>query len=376
MAFPNDSTVLIIVRVLAGIAHGIAYITGVCHASENCVKEIRGVLLSCFNYMVMVSAFLTAIVIPFVQEEEPADSFEVNVLLGGFCLMYALMAVAFTPCLTFESIVYLIQRQRYSEAIHNMVKLRNESVETWEIKNEFDEMKLMVAEDLRTTPYILKDGNTRPLLLIVLTKFVTVLGFNYAVNMVRVAAIDPVTTPVWSPTAIYTIRICVLLVGMLVADIYGRRKLLAVSAGASGIALVLYGILCLTFNDPIIQSIPMFAFEVFAALGMLNIPDVLLSEAFPITKKILSMALVNTIENVLQIAIVAITYQMHVQSYAIPIATAFGVVLVLITGFLYHNLPETRVMSLRQARSEFRKKNEDMTYNREQPSANVNNYYT
>lgn len=373
IALPGNAAVLIIVRALAGIAHGFTYITGICHASENCVKEYRGTLMSMFHYMILISIVTVVFIIP-VDSEPELDNFDINMVIGILSLLYSLMGLAFIPCLTYESIVYLIQRQQYREAINNMIKLRNESQETWEIKNDFDEMKLMVAEDLRTKRSILKDGNTRPFLMIVLTKIVVALGFNYTLNMIRVAAIAPVTTEMWSPGTVFGIRAVVATICVFLVDVYGRKKLFAISTLGAGASMILYGIVYLTTDHQIGQSIPIFVFEVFGAIGMLNIPDVLMSEAFPITKKILSMCLASLTEYALQILFIAVTYQMSVSDYLLPVVFTIGSLLVVLAVFLHMNLPETRVMSLRQARSEFRKKYDEVTFNRESLPPNFNHY--
>lgn len=364
---------LIIARTLAGIAHGLAYITGICHASENCVKEFRGTLISCFHYLIIISVFTVTVIMP-IENDPSAGSFDLNMVIGGLCLFYGLLALVMIPCLTFESVVYLIQRQQYREAIHNMVKLRNESQETWEIKNDFDEMKLMVAEDLRTKRSILKDGNTRPFILILLTKCVTALGFNYALNMIRALAVGAVTTDMWSSGTIFGIRFLVVTVCIFLVDILGRKKMFSISTLGAGASLIVYGIVYSTTNHQIGQSVPVFCFEVFAAIGMLNIPDVLMSEAFPITKKIVSMTIAAITEYSLQILIIGVTYQMPVESFLEPVVFIFGALLIVLAVFLYMNLPETRVMSLRQSRSEFRKKYDEVTYNREQLPPHLNHY--
>lgn len=370
----GNAVALIIARALAGIAHGFAYITGICHASENSVKEYRGILISYFHYCIILSAFIVTVILP-LEGNPQAHTFDYNMLLGGMCLLYSVLGLAFVPCLTFESIVYLIQRLMYREAITNMIKLRSESQETWEIKNDFDEMKLMVAEDLRAKRSILKDGNTRPLILIVLTKFVTALGFNYALNMIRMEGVDPLTTAMWSPTTLLAIRVIVMSICIFLVDTLGRKKLFGVSTLGAGISLIVYGIVhTLTDYAAIGRSIPIFAFEVLASIGMLNIPDVLMSEAFPIKKKILSITLASLTEHALQILIIGLTYQMSVESYVVPVVFTFGAILVTLAVFLYTNLPETRVMSLRQARSEFRKKYDEVTFNREQLPPHLNNY--
>lgn len=369
----SNAAMLIIARTLAGIAHGLAYITGICHASENCVKEFRGTLISCFHYLIIISVFTVTVIMP-IENDPSAGSFDLNMVIGGLCLFYGLLALVMIPCLTFESVVYLIQRQQYREAIHNMVRLRNESQETWEIKNDFDEMKLMVAEDLRTKRSILKDGNTRPFILILLTKCVTALGFNYALNMIRALAVGAVTTDMWSSGTIFGIRFLVVTVCIFLVDILGRKKMFSISTLGAGASLIVYGIVYSTTNHQIGQSVPVFCFEVFAAIGMLNIPDVLMSEAFPITKKIVSMTIAAITEYSLQILIIGVTYQMPVESFLEPVVFTFGALLIVLAVFLYMNLPETRVMSLRQSRSEFRKKYDEVTYNREQLPPHLNHY--
>lgn len=320
-----------------------------------------------------MSAFIVVILLP-AEFDSTADNFNFNMLIGTLCLIYAVLGLAFIPCLTFESVVYLIQRQQYREAIHNMIKLRNETAETWEIKNDFDEMKLMVAEDLRTKPSIFQDGNTRPFILILLTKFVVVLGFNYALNMIRVAALQEVTSEMWASGTLLGIRVIVVTVSIFFVDVLGRRKLFFVSTMGAGCALLIYGLIYLTTDNAIGQSIPIFLFEVFSGIGILHIPDVLLSEAFPITKKIISMTICACTEYAVHVVIIGVTYQMTVRQYLVPLVFTFGALICVLAAFLYQNLPETRVMSLRQARSEFRKKYDEVTFSREQLPPHINHY--
>uniref|UniRef100_A0A1B0DK46 Major facilitator superfamily (MFS) profile domain-containing protein n=2 Tax=Phlebotomus papatasi TaxID=29031 RepID=A0A1B0DK46_PHLPP len=367
IGFPNESIVIILCRILAGISHGFIYITTVIHASENAIKEVRGIILAALHYCIIASVFTTSILLAIGQEADVNVNYEPNMIIGILGTVYSAMAFLFIPFLTYESVVFLIERQRYSEAIRNMIKLRNESVETWEIKNDFDEMKLMVCEDIRTSKSIFKDGNLRPLLLMILVKFLFVLSFNYGLNMIKFLAVDNILMGHWSSAWLFGIRLMAGLISLFFFDVFGRRIYLAVSAGGTAISLLVYGFLNLGVEGSYVAII---ASEIFLGLGLGSVTDVLLSEAFSSRKKVLSMIVVTVCEYIVQIALILSFLNIPTRSYEDAFVFTTGGVMIVITIFLYLQLPETRFMSLRQTRDEFRLVG-NATYSRQQPPQGI-----
>ncbi|XP_059611025.1 uncharacterized protein LOC132257961 [Phlebotomus argentipes] len=368
IGFPNESIVIILCRILAGVSHGFIYITTIIHASENAIKEIRGLILASIHFCIIASVFTTSIMMAIGQEAVDSDGYEPNMVIGIIGTVYSLLAAMCVPCLTYESVVFLIERQRYSEAIRNIIKLRNESVETWEIKNDFDEMKLMVVEDVRTSKSIFKDGNLRPLFLLLLVKFLFILSFNYSLNMIKFLAVDEILMGHWSSAWLFGIRLTAGTFALCFMDVFGRRIFLAVSAGGTSISLLIYGFLNLGALDG--SYVGIIASEVFLGLGLGSVADVLFSEAFSSRKKVLSMIVVTVFDYVIQMALILSFLNVPTRSYEDAFVFTTGGLMIVITIFLYLQLPETRYMSLRQTRDEFRLVG-NATYSRQQPPQGI-----
>jgi hypothetical protein len=155
--------------------------------------------------------------------EEGLEAFQ---WLGIIGMIYAVMGLIFAILMTKESPVMLIREKRYDQAMNIMIKVRNESTETWTIKNEFNELKTMVEEDVETSKSIFKDGNKRPLMLITLLKVAFVISFNYGVNIVRLKYTSSFVSEEgynFSPLIYLTVRLCTFIFTMFSIEYYGRK---------------------------------------------------------------------------------------------------------------------------------------------------------
>lgn len=76
------------------------------------------------------------------------------------------------PC-TYESIVFLLANGTDLRALEIMLKLRNESRHY--IRRDFNEFKMMLVEDYSDGSNIFKNGNSRPLFLVLLLRLLNVL---------------------------------------------------------------------------------------------------------------------------------------------------------------------------------------------------------
>uniref|UniRef100_A0A182KGL9 Major facilitator superfamily (MFS) profile domain-containing protein n=1 Tax=Anopheles christyi TaxID=43041 RepID=A0A182KGL9_9DIPT len=360
IAVPHNLIAVAFARSLMGVAHGMAYLVVLVHGGEILVKELRGVIISMINFCIISGALIGAIVNPI-----GLDSLTANQFLGILGLTYMLLAFILNLVICYESPVFLLQRNHDSEALRSMIKLRNESTETWEIRNEITEMKTMLSEDAITTRSIFLDGNLRPLTLIALGKIASVLSFNYAVNAIKSNVIDEVldsngTDIRLSIFILMSIRMVVGMGAMFSVDVVGRRALQLVSTVSTGLLMVAIGITYLA-TDSITSDIGMALFvacEVGASLGLTFIPDVLCSEAFNTKKKALSIAGVQMLEQILHLTVFAIVYKWDFAEYDQVGATLLvaGLPLLPIGYMLYRKLPETSKMSIRQARIEFYKR--------------------
>uniref|UniRef100_A0A182QV56 Major facilitator superfamily (MFS) profile domain-containing protein n=1 Tax=Anopheles farauti TaxID=69004 RepID=A0A182QV56_9DIPT len=360
IALPHNLIGIAFARSLMGLAHGVAYLVVLIHGGEILVKELRGVIMAAINFCVVSGVMVGA-----VLNSVPRDTLVSNQVIGILGLVYMLLAFFLNLILCYESPVFLIQRNLVADAVRSIMKLRNESTETWEIRNEVTEIQTMLSEDASTDRSIFGDGNLRPLALIALGKIASVLSFNYAVNTIKVNVIDEVLDVTsgdvsLSITILMSVRMVIGMGAMFSVDVLGRRALQLVSTVSTGVILVAMGITYLA-TDSITPDLGMAIFlasEVGGALGLTSIPDVLCSEAFNTKKKALSIAAVQALENVLHVVIFCVVYKWDLQSMdhwggALVVA---GLPLLPIAYVLYRKLPETSKMSIRQARIEFYKR--------------------
>uniref|UniRef100_A0A6E8W3U5 MFS domain-containing protein n=1 Tax=Anopheles coluzzii TaxID=1518534 RepID=A0A6E8W3U5_ANOCL len=363
IAVPHSLIAVAFARSLMGVAHGLAYLLVLVHGGEIVIKELRGVIMAAINFCVISGALIGGIVNPVDLESLTAHQF-----LGIIGLTYMLLAFFLNLMLCYESPVFLLQRNHDAEALRSMLKLRNESTESWEIRNEMTEFKTMLSEDATTSRSIFMDGNLRPLALVALGKVASVLSFNYAVNTVKANVIDEVldsssTTSTeirLSIVILMSIRMVVGMGAMFAVDVLGRRALQLVSICSTGLVLVAMGIVYLA-TDSITPDIGMALFvacEVGASLGLTFIPDVLCSEAFNTKKKALSIAVVQVLEQILHLIVFGVVYWWNFavyDRYGVTLLVA-GLPMLGIGYVLYRKLPETSKMSIRQARIEFYKR--------------------
>ncbi|KFB52408.1 AGAP010943-PA-like protein [Anopheles sinensis] len=360
IAVPHSVIAIAFARSLMGLAHGMAYLVVLIHGGEIVIKELRGMIMGAVSYCVVTGVLLGGVLIS--VRYDVIDQYRFIGIIG---LVYMLLAVFLNQMLCYESPVFLVQRNLDGEAIRSMMKLRNESTETWQIRNELTEIKTMLSEDETTSRSIWSDGNFRPLVLLALTKVASVLSFNFAVNMVKVNVVDHMveiedSEVSLSVTILMSIRLVVGMVAMFTIDVLGRRALQLVSIVSTAFILIAIGIAYLA-ADSIPHDVGMaifFACEVGASLGLTLVPDVLCSEAFNTKKKVCSIATVQILEHVLHILIFAITFKWNFtvdDRYGATLLAA-GVPLLPIAYVLYQKLPETSKMSIRQARIEFYKR--------------------
>ncbi|XP_055536772.1 uncharacterized protein LOC129725238 [Wyeomyia smithii] len=362
VAIPDHIVAVAFARVLFGISHGMAYLVVPIHGGEVAIKELRGMNMSAVNYCLMVGILAHGALSPTATYEHELQP---NRIVGILGLAYVVLGGAMAQCLTYESPVYLIQRGRDGEAIQAMMKLRHESTETWEIRNEYVELKTMIQEDEETSRSIFQDGNLRPLVLLSLCKLASVLSFNMASNLVRLYILDELfgmETYSMSAVLLLTIRMIMGMLFLFTIDRFGRRAPMILSSAASGVILTVMGMIYLIadyINTDVGIAI-MLAYEVVASSGLTIVPDVYTSEAFNTKKKAASIAVIQTVENVLQLIIVSVVFFWDFKSgaYHGGVMLFCGVPLVFLAGLFYRWLPETTKMTIRQTRTEFSKRGE------------------
>lgn len=333
---------------------------------------MRGRVIASINYMIIMSIFTVSlyngIVFPSGQERQ---FIEFNYAFYAIGLFYCLAGLAFTPCFTCESIPFLLKRNCEPEAYQTMMKLRNETFETWTIRNDMQEMKLMVQQDKdeQWDRNIFARGNIRPLLILLGVKFCAVASNNWFFNqiMMNFTAVNIAEDGDYAGGLLTGIRLVVALIPLFLMDKFGRKKLLTISGAIGGVLLLvlgMFGSLSISYYGyavwlPMAVSI---LYQCVVGVSIDPLQHILLGEAFSTsTKSYWSFTFVTIVEHLMQIFMfLCVTSSYDVVLYVFGIGTLFASF-----GFYYY-MPETRGMSLRQARDEFQGSNlRGIIYSRE-----------
>lgn len=357
-------------RLIAGLGHGIAYIATITHGAENVIKEMRGRLISSIGFLICASVFTLTIIT--IYSYPFPGGVRTELMVGIMAITFAIMGILFTPCLTYESITHLLYRNNERQAMENMLKLRNESVLTWNISNDLQELKLMVSEDRVKDENITKDGNMRPLLLMLATSLICAFSTNLILNKNLIEVTRDSFSTTWDQSGtngpnttsiaaviLVTCRYVAGFVMILFGDSFSRKKFLRFTVGLSAVSLLITNILSpylLTYSNGanFLPGVFAVAFQTFVGAGIEPMQHVLMSEAFSTAKKYWSIAFVTVVESLIQIAIIGLSFIDY--DVFVTVFIYLSIVIVATMTFILHKqLPETRGISLRQARDAFLK---------------------
>lgn len=377
VSMPRSLYLMMAGRILIGFAYGYAYLTVIVHASEIMTQKLRGMMVSVLNFLIISSILVTATMTMSLSPVK--HGFGAMQWIGILGMIYSVMGIVFIVLFTQESPVLLIRQKKFDQAVALMVKVRNETVETWSIKNEYNELRTMVEEDEGSSRNILHDRNIRPVLLISLLKIGSVLCFNFSVNLVRLQYVDKLIDEKEGTNSaalvFMVIRMMTAMVTMFIIDAKGRRPLFLVSFVGSSVCMMVMGIIVAfdhNAGDSWFMTITQFVMEIVGGFGIVAISDVYASEAFSTVKKANSIAFTTGAEFLLHAIIIAVTYNViSTTTFNWIFLVGSGVLVMGIAVFLHKKLPETAKMSIRQSRNEFMKSGEIVFSGSKIPTQNI-----
>lgn len=360
IAWYDEAWALIAGRVIIGLPLGIVYVALVAHAGENSVPEMRGRVVAGIGVMQSISVLIYLLS---NMSFDYYSSIDGNLFVGIVSLLWVGLAVAFTPCFTHESVVYMLQSGcSDAEVTATMCKLRNESSLTWSVQNDLDELKRQLADEAtRLDAAIWRSGNGQPLLVVAVLRFIYFLTNNILLNAVQIGFLRtmwPMGGPTGGALLIAGVRCVGTLMPTFLMDKLGRKKHVVV-LGAGGVALLVLAIvLTLVDQHGMTGLLVLVALMhgLFGAGGAETLPHVVAAEAFALRKKSWSLATTAAVEHLLHVASVAVLLNLPgdlmVAVYYAMLYVAAGIIVGL-CAWLMFAMPETRTMTLAQCRDEF-----------------------
>lgn len=343
---------IVIGRLLTSLAHGLVFIVLVIHAGENASKNMRGTILSTINCILYIAIYVSLQVAPTVQET--AD-FSAQRILGIIALLFITASLMCTIIVTVETAPYLLRKNKPNDALENMKHLRDVVYETPQITREMEELTLMTIQDKQDNRNPFSNGNVKPLMLMIMIRLMAALANNFLLCKVLIDFCQLILyNNRYAPVMFIAPRLAMSALQILYADIFGRKLQIIVSSILAGLTLIGLGI-ALNFNpNYYIPSIFCMWFQLFCSMGIDQMSDVYLSEAFSTAKKAWSLTFVMGVEHTFQIFMTGMAFTATTSAGIYALLFISGIFVVAIGMVLVFTLPETRGTTLKQARDLFR----------------------
>lgn len=350
---------LLVGRILAGLSHGIGYITVLIHAGEISVPRLRGLHVALVHAFIFIGVFITSAAnTQRIDLGNAGDSLWPNQLLGIIGLVCMLLGLILMFFVHVESPVYYMKKQQSQKAQDMMMTLRKETELMDETRDDFEDLHRMVTEDLTDGGGIFETKNLRSLLAMVILKLAFVSTFNLPVNMILLRSTaasfesdegDP------SALTLSVVRFLTILFSLMFFD-SARRLLAAVSSGFLTVIMATLTVSAIIEEVGANQSLMIslaFCLQVFSAIGIGTHVDVYSTECYSFTKKPISIAHSVFVELSVQI-LLALHHLCPVMSTHWILGIITGV-LALTLALVIFEIPDTARLSLVDAKNKFHK---------------------
>lgn len=398
IALPGRYAALLAGRLLIGLAHGACYVCLVQHAGDNTAREVRGRILSSIGvtltlstvvYVTLASVHQYQVLYTTVHDAGAAHTLGFR-WLGCAGLVFAICGLLLVARHSVESVLFLLQRRPPmrgspadggvasggdSAAVAALLRLRQRTVLTASVHAELLELQQIVADDARLSSIIFRNGNVRPLLLLVGMRLMHWASDNVLLNGLQVPGSrladrewNGVAVPqrgidyqllVFVPLVLVLVRLVFAAVAALCADRVRRRFVLAQMFGGGSVVLliaVLTTVMCQSVDRHALMFAVLYTkVQAFYGWSADTVPHVMAAEAFGLRKKAWSVAFAGAVENAVHalgfVVFFALTPSMDAE---LVLLYGFGLAAMALAALLFWHMPETCGLTLTQCRNKFR----------------------
>ncbi|XP_031357647.1 facilitated trehalose transporter Tret1-like [Photinus pyralis] len=361
VAYGKSFAVLMVARLLAGIADGLTFTALPIYLGEISDPKIRGLLGSSVSVTWIFGIMLINAIGSYLEIS-----------------LTALISSAF-PALCFVTFIwmpetpyFLLMKGQESEARRSLRIFNGKQEVERELEVMAEEVKEHNASNGKWLNLFVVPSNRKALYVMMGTRGFQQLAGVSAITFYAYSIFDNVgdlVSPSVASIIYFTIQVVVCTCCSVIVDRTGRRPLLIISITGSGIALLVKAIYFLIKEETeidvddysVIPIIAMIAFVLIFSIGMQSIPILLLGEIFPTDVKAFAVCFADIYFSLVA-TIVSKFFQITKDNYGLHVPFfAFSGFCFLGLLFMYHVVPETNGKTLEEIQQCFRGKDSKET---------------
>jgi len=362
-AYAPNVTVLIIMRILIGVAIGITSFVVPMYIAEISPKSSRGALVTLNQLMITIGILASYITDYALSDDTNSESWRWMFLVGLVPAVILLVGMFFLP----ESPRWLISKNRLEEGKRILSQVEEPEMVSAiliDIENEVRQE----SQNRTSARDIFKPWLRVPLMITIgIFFFQQFSGVNtiiyYSPIIFKMAGIVSNTASIIPAIIIGTVNVLACFLSILLLDRIGRRRLYIIGIWGMIPSLVLLGA-CFHFKEALGSSLPIFAvlsivcYIIFIAISLAPLGWLLISEIFPLNVRGIGMS-IGSLAHWAFNAVIAFTFLKLVNGLGIDVTfwCYAGICLIgAIWGYYY--IPETKGKSLEDIEA-FWRKNKD-----------------
>lgn len=358
-AYAPDITVLIIMRMVIGLAIGITSYVVPMYISEISPSRIRGALVTLNQLMITIGILLSYITDYFLSDDTRPESWRWMFLVGFIPALVLLVGMLFLP----ETPRWLISKGRQEEGMRILEKIEDPD-KIGQTMKDLQADILLSGQQASAVREIFKPWLRAPLIITIgIFFFQQFSGVNtiiyYSPIIFKMAGIVSNTDSILPAIIIGTVNVLACFLSVLLLDRVGRRKLYKIGISGMIPSLALLGA-CFYFKDQLGSSLPYFAvtsivcYIIFIAISLAPLGWLLISEIFPMNVRGIGMS-IGSLAHWGFNAVIAFTFLKLVNTLGADI-TFWCYAIICLLGLVWGNyyIPETKGKSLEEIEQHWR----------------------
>ena len=358
-AFATSVTMLIIMRIVIGIAIGITSYVVPMYIAEIAPARRRGALVTMNQLMITIGILVSYVTDYWLSNDAVPESWRWMFLVGFFPAVILFTGMLFLP----ETPRWLVSKHRYDEGYRVLAQVEDADLVEQTFRNLKQEVQAETGQavDYREVfkPWL------RPALIITVGIFFfqQFSGVNtiiyYSPIIFKMAGVVSNTASILPAIIIGGVNVLACLLSVFLLDRVGRRKLYMIGISGMIPSLAPMGA-CFYFKETLGDSLPYFAvlsivfYIIFIAISLAPLGWLLISEISPLSVRGVGMS-IGSLAHWGFNAIIAYTFLKLVNSIGIA-STFWAYCLVCVAGLVwgYFYIPETKGKSLEEIEEHWR----------------------